>query len=101
MPLYPVKNLKTGEVKDIHMPVAQYEQWRIDNPDWDKDWSQGCAGLRTRDASYYNVDNLASGTNYEDKNCSLAENAPEDTKSSMSEKMASNNANIKSKLRIN
>ena len=38
MPLYPVKNLKTGEQKDIHMSVAQYEQWRKDNPDWDKDW---------------------------------------------------------------
>ena len=48
MPLYPVKNLKTGEQKDIHMPIAQYEEWRKENPDWDKDWSQGVASLRSR-----------------------------------------------------
>ncbi len=101
MPLYPVKNLKTGEQKDIHMSVAQYEQWRKDNPDWDKDWSQGCAGLRSRPASFYSVDNLASGSNYVDKNQSLAENSPEDTKAGLESKMASNNANVKSKLRIN
>ena len=22
-----------------------FAQWRKDNPDWDKDWSQGCAGV--------------------------------------------------------
>lgn len=43
MPLYPVKNLKTGETKELSMTIANYEQWRKDNPDWDKDWSQGCA----------------------------------------------------------
>ena len=43
MPLYPVKNLKTGETKDIHMSVEKYEVWREENPDWDKDWSKGCA----------------------------------------------------------
>tara|TARA_B100001094_G_C17528470_1_gene483465 strand:+ start:95 stop:400 length:306 start_codon:yes stop_codon:yes gene_type:complete len=101
MPLYPVVNLKTGEQKDIHMSVANYEQWRTENPDWDKDWSQGCAGLRTRDASAYNIDNLASGENYEDKNQSLAENSPEETKAGLESKMSSNNANVKSKLRIN
>ena len=47
MPLYPVKNLKTGETKDIHMSVEKYGVWRKENPDWDKDWSQGCAGLRS------------------------------------------------------
>ncbi len=25
--------------------MKNYEQWRKDNPDWDKDWSQGCAGV--------------------------------------------------------
>jgi hypothetical protein len=68
MPLYPVQNLKTGEKKDIHMPIAQYEQWRIDNPDWDKDWSKGVAGFRTRDASHYHTDAIADDTTYEDKN---------------------------------
>lgn len=42
-PLYPVKNLKTGEEKELSMSVADYIQWRKDNPDWDKDWGKGCA----------------------------------------------------------
>ena len=45
MPTYPVKNLKTGETKELNLTMANYEQWRKDNPDWDKDWSQGCAGV--------------------------------------------------------
>jgi len=71
MPLYPVKNLKTGEVKDIHMSVAKYEEWRTENPDWDKDWSQGCAGLRSKGKEYYSSDHIASGSSYTDKNDSL------------------------------
>ena len=43
MPSYPVKNSKTGEEKELNMNIANYEQWRKDNPDWDKDWSKGCA----------------------------------------------------------
>ena len=43
MPTYPVKNNKTGEEKELSMTIADYEQWRKDNPDWDKDWSKGCA----------------------------------------------------------
>ena len=43
MPTYPVKNLKTGETKEILMSMKEYDQWRKDNPDWDKDWSQGAA----------------------------------------------------------
>jgi len=27
------------------MSVKDYEQWRKDNPNWDKDWSQGCASV--------------------------------------------------------
>lgn len=45
MPTYPVKNLKTGETQEIVMSVSDYDQWRKDNPDWDKDWSKGCASL--------------------------------------------------------
>ena len=43
MPTYPVKNLKTGEEKELSMTMAAYDEWRKDNPDWDKDWSKGCA----------------------------------------------------------
>ena len=44
MPTYPVKNLNTGEEKELSMTMAAYDEWRKENPDWDKDWSKGCAG---------------------------------------------------------
>ena len=43
MPTYPVKNLKTEEKKELRMTMKEYEQWRKDNPDWDKDWQAGVA----------------------------------------------------------
>jgi len=43
MPIYPVVNLKTGEKDTLDMTIAVYQQWRKDNPDWDKDWSAGIA----------------------------------------------------------
>ena len=45
MPTYPLKNLKTGETKEIIMSMKEYDQWRKDNPDWDKDWSIGTTGV--------------------------------------------------------
>ena len=45
MPTYPVKNLKTGDTQTLSMSMTAYEKWREENPDWDKDWSQGCAGV--------------------------------------------------------
>ena len=45
MPTYPVKNLNTGEQKEIRMTMSDYDQWRKDNPDWDKDWMQGVANV--------------------------------------------------------
>ena len=43
MPTYPVKNLKTEEKKELRMTMKEYEQWRKDNPDWDRDWQAGVA----------------------------------------------------------
>ena len=43
MPTYTVKNLKTEEKKELSMTMKEYDQWRKDNPDWDRDWSEGCA----------------------------------------------------------
>ena len=45
MPTYPVKNLNTGEQKEIRMTMSEYDQLRKDNPDWDKDWNAGVANL--------------------------------------------------------
>ena len=45
MPTYPVINKETGEKKELSMSMVAYDEWRKDNPNWDKDWSEGCAGL--------------------------------------------------------
>ena len=45
MPTYPVINNKTGETKELSMSISSYDEWRKDNPDWDKDWSKGTGGV--------------------------------------------------------
>ena len=45
MPTYPVKNLKTGETKELSMTMKAYDEWRKENPEWDKDWAAGVAGV--------------------------------------------------------
>ena len=45
MPTYPVKNKETGETKELSMSMVAYDEWRKDNPDWDRDWSAGVAGV--------------------------------------------------------
>ena len=45
MPTYPVKHKETGETKELSMTMIEYGKWRDENKDWDKDWSQGCAGV--------------------------------------------------------
>ena len=41
MPQYDVKHLKTGETKQLNLTISAYEQWKEDNPEWDKDWMAG------------------------------------------------------------
>ena len=43
MPTYPVINLKTKEKQELSMTMKEYDQWRKDKPDWDKDWQAGVA----------------------------------------------------------
>ena len=45
MPTYPLKNLKTGETKELSMTMTAYDQWRKENPDWDRDWMEGVANV--------------------------------------------------------
>ena len=45
MPTYPVVNKETGERKELSMTMVEYSNWRDENPSWDRDWSEGCAGL--------------------------------------------------------
>ena len=44
MASYPIINKETGERKTISMSVHDIDQWYKDNPEWHRDWSQGCAG---------------------------------------------------------
>ena len=39
MATYPVINKETGEQKEVTMSVHDWDQWKKDNPDWDRDWS--------------------------------------------------------------
>ena len=39
MATYPVINTKTGEQKDVVLSVHEWDQWKADNPDWTRDWS--------------------------------------------------------------
>ena len=45
MPTYPLINKKTGEKQGLSMTMKEYDQWRDENPDWDKDWSAGVGGV--------------------------------------------------------
>lgn len=39
MATYPIVNTKTGEQKEIVISVHDWDQWKTDNPDWTRDWS--------------------------------------------------------------
>ena len=44
MPTYPVKHKVTGETQELYMSMKDYNQWKQDNPDWNKDWMAGVGG---------------------------------------------------------
>jgi len=39
MATYPVVNKETGEQKEVTMSVHDWDRWKKDNPEWDRDWS--------------------------------------------------------------
>ena len=39
MATYPIINKVTGEQKEVEMSVLDWPQWKEDNPDWQRDWS--------------------------------------------------------------
>ena len=43
--VYPVINKETGEKKELRMSVKEYDEWKKENPDWDKDWMAGIASV--------------------------------------------------------
>ena len=42
---YPVVNKVTGERKNIERSVHDIMEWYEENPDWERDWGQGVAGI--------------------------------------------------------
>jgi hypothetical protein len=45
MPTYPVINKESGEKKELSMTMKAYDEWKEANPDWDRDWQAGVAGV--------------------------------------------------------
>jgi len=50
MATYPVIHKETGEQKEVCLSVHEWTQWKLDNPQWDRDWSDpstapGCAEI--------------------------------------------------------
>ena len=43
MAIYPIIHKETSEKKVIEMSVHDIQQWYVDNPEWQRDWSEGCA----------------------------------------------------------
>jgi hypothetical protein len=41
--IYPIIHKETGEKKVIEMSVHDITQWYTDNPEWKRDWPEGCA----------------------------------------------------------
>jgi hypothetical protein len=39
MATYPVVNKQTGEQKEVVLSIHDWDQWKKDNPDWERDWS--------------------------------------------------------------
>ena len=39
MATYPVVNKETGEQKEVVMSITEWDDWREDNPDWTRDYS--------------------------------------------------------------
>ena len=53
MPTYPVIHKESKEKKELSMTMKEYDQWRKDNPDWDKDWSKGSGGVVSATGDVY------------------------------------------------
>lgn len=47
MATYPVYNKETGEKKEVVMSVYDWDQWKKDHPDWERDFSDPstCPGV--------------------------------------------------------
>ncbi len=63
MPTYPVINRETGEKKELSMTMKTYDEWRKENPGWDKDWQAGVAGVGEVGEMHWKGEANSSGWN--------------------------------------
>lgn len=45
MPLYPIIHKETKETKELKMTIPEWEIFKNENPEWSRDWTQGCASV--------------------------------------------------------
>ena len=43
--IYNVINKNTGERKQVERSIHDIMEWYEENPDWERDWSKGCASI--------------------------------------------------------
>lgn len=43
MAIFPIINKNTGETKEIEMSVHEIMDWYKSNPEWTRNWAEGCA----------------------------------------------------------
>ena len=61
---YPVVNTKTGERKEIERSVNDIMEWYGENPDWERDWSHGCAS--TAEVGEWKTKNVKKNPGWKD-----------------------------------
>ena len=54
MPQYSVKTITQAKRKNSNLTISQYEKWRIDNPEWEKNWQAGVASAVSEVGDYQN-----------------------------------------------
>ena len=62
---YPVVNKVTGERKSIERSINDIMEWYEENPDWERDWSQG-AGQVIGDVGEWKTTNVKKNPGWKD-----------------------------------
>ena len=65
MAKFDVINKETGEAKVIDVSVHEIQQWYKDNPDWERDWSEG-AGNIIGDVGEWKTTNVKKNPGWKD-----------------------------------
>lgn len=72
MPQYEFKNSETGEVKELSLRISDYDQWLLDNPQWERYYTPSSAPkLVSGTKSAMRI----AGTEWENKLSAIKKNA--------------------------